>query len=309
METDSFNFRIMDDGKAPTRRAILSVVSSMYDPLGFVVPIILPAKSLLQSLCKQKYGWDEEIPNADAVVWEGCLRDLSSSRTISVPRCFKPPRFGEVNNVQLHHFSDGRIRVWLRSGIVSSNCRCQSTCSFVLGKSRVAPLKVVSIPRLELTAAVVAVKFNCLIRNEIEYPIQETFYWTDSTTVLQYIRNESRRFQTFVANRVAMIHDESAPSQWKHVNTDSNPADIVSRGAKGSELHKVELWINGPTFLSKEEKYWPVQPSQLPVLSENDSELRKATGRTNAIVLANAMKPLFFSVIHLGTISGRPLLG
>lgn len=106
METDSFNFRIMDDGKAPTRRAILSVVNSMYDPLGFVAPIILPAKSLLQSLCKHTYGWDEEIPNADAVVWEGWLRDLSSLRTISVPRCFKPPRFGEVNNVQLHHFSD-----------------------------------------------------------------------------------------------------------------------------------------------------------------------------------------------------------
>ena len=65
METDDFKFRIMDEGKAPTRREILSVVSSMYDPLGLVAPVILPAKSLLQSLCKQQYGWDEVISNAD----------------------------------------------------------------------------------------------------------------------------------------------------------------------------------------------------------------------------------------------------
>ena len=122
-------------------------------------------------------------------------------------------------------------------------------CSFVLGKSRVAPLKVMSIPRLELTAAVVAVKLNRLIRNELEYPIDDTIFWTDSSMVLQYIRNESRRFQTFVANRVAMIHEESTPKQWRHVNTASNPADVTSRGAKGSELHKMDLWLHGPMFL------------------------------------------------------------
>ena len=96
METDGFNFRIMDEGKAPTRRGILSVVSSMYDPLGFVAPIILPAKSLLQSLCKQKYGWDEEISDADSIVWQGWLKELACLRTISVPRCFKPPGFGSA---------------------------------------------------------------------------------------------------------------------------------------------------------------------------------------------------------------------
>ena len=106
METDDFNFRIMDEGKALTRRGILSVVSSMYDPLGFVAPIILPAKSLLQSLCKQKYGWDEEISQADSTVWQEWLKELACLRTISVPRCFKPPGFGAVVNVQLHHFSD-----------------------------------------------------------------------------------------------------------------------------------------------------------------------------------------------------------
>ena len=112
-----------------------------------------------------------------------------------------------------------------------------------------ANLALVSIPRLELAAAVVPVKLNCQIRNELEYPIYDVIYWTDSIVVLQYIRNESRRFHTFVANRIAMIHDESTPRQWRHVDTCVNPAGIASRGAKGSELHTLELWLHGPKFL------------------------------------------------------------
>jgi len=96
METDDFNFRIMDEGKALTLRGILSVVSSMYDPLGFIAPIILLAKSLLQSLCKQKYGWDEENSHTDSIVWQEWLKELTCLRKISVPRCFKPPGFGAV---------------------------------------------------------------------------------------------------------------------------------------------------------------------------------------------------------------------
>ena len=140
METDDFNFRIMDGGKAPTRRGILSVVSSMYDPLGFVAPIILPAKSQLQSLCKQKYGWDEEISDADSIVWQDWLKELVCLRTISVPRCFKPPGFGAVVNVQLHHFSDASEYGY---GAVSYlrivDDKGALHCSFVLGKSRVTP--------------------------------------------------------------------------------------------------------------------------------------------------------------------------
>lgn len=119
--------------------------------------------------------------------------------------------------------------------------KCVTHCSFILGKSRVTPLKVMSIPRLELTAGVVAVKLNCLSRSELEYPIHDTIYWTDSTLVLQYIRNESIRFQTFVANSIATIHDGSTPCQWRHVDTCTNPADSVQRGERFRSIQDGDL--------------------------------------------------------------------
>ena len=154
------------------------------------------------------------------------------------------------------------------------------------------PLKVVFLMRLELAAVVVAVKMNCLIRNELECPIHDTIYWTDSTVVLRYIRNESRRLHTFVANRVAMIHDESTPRQWRHVDTCANPADIASRGAKGSDLRKLELCLHGPKFLRKEEENWPKQPFQRPELPQDDSECRRCPGRATVIVCDKILDPL-----------------
>jgi hypothetical protein len=121
--------------------------------------------------------------------------------------------------------------------------------SLLVGKSRVTPMTPVTIPRLELTSAVLAVKLNCQVQKEIEIPIQRVMFWTYSMVVLQYINNESKIFQTFVANRLAVIHDMSKPSMWKYVDTKSNPADYASRGLKPNEEIKINEWLNGPKFL------------------------------------------------------------
>ena len=89
-----------------------------------------------------------------------------------------------------------------------------------------------------------------------------------------------------------MIHDESTPRQWRHVDNCANPADIASRRTKGSELHKLELWLHGPKFLWKDEKHWPDQPSQLQELPQDDSECRKCPGRANVIVRSKMLEPL-----------------
>ena len=120
-------------------------------------------------------------------------------------------------------------------------------CTLVMGKSRVAPLKPVTIPRLELTAAVCSVRISQQLRRELSYHIDQEYFWTDSKVVLGYISNESRRFHVFVANRVQEIQNSTSVEQWNHVESKQNPADEASRGVKSQELLH-SRWINGPAF-------------------------------------------------------------
>ena len=113
-----------------------------------------------------------------------------------------------------------------------------------MAKSRVAPVKTVTIPRMELTFAVVSVKLHKFITEQLDLPINKTVFWTDSTIVLQYIKNEARRLQTFVANRLSIIDDASSPYQWQHVDSLRKPADYVSRGFSSSEARKTSHWAS-----------------------------------------------------------------
>ena len=103
-------------------------------------------------------------------------------------------------------------------------------CNSLVAKSRQAHVKPMTIPRLELSAAVLAVKIDRVLREELEFAIDKSIFWSDSTAVLQYIRNVDKRFHTFVANRLSVIHDGSEPVQWRYVPTSDNPADLISRG-------------------------------------------------------------------------------
>ena len=124
----------------------------------------------------------------------------------------------------------------------------QVHCSFVMGKARVTPLKPVTIPRLELTAALLSVRISASLREELEYDrIAEVFY-TDSQVVLGYIKNDARRFHVFVANRVQQIRDNSTPDQWKYIETKENPTDESSHGLSPQDLID-SRWLNGPPFL------------------------------------------------------------
>ena len=124
----------------------------------------------------------------------------------------------------------------------------QAHCSFLVGKSRLAPLKQMSISRLELAPATVSVRLNRLLKNELEIPIYKITFWTDSMTVLRYIANDSKRFHTYVANRVAIIREDSSPSQWRYIESKSNPADDASRGTSADAFILNDRWIKGAGF-------------------------------------------------------------
>ena len=276
VESDTFGFKITLKDRPSTRRGILSVVSSVYDPLGFAAPFILPAKRILQDLCRKGLGWDTLVSDDDLAVWQNWLKDLPRLESLKVERCFKPADFGEVASCQIHHFADASQFAY---GAVSylriTNTRGDIYCSFLIGKSRLSPLKQLTIPRLELCAAVVATRLEKMVRREIDMQVNQSVFWTDSACVLGYISNESKRFHTFVANRVAAIQEVASSSQWRHVGTLQNPADDASRGLSAMALMDSSRWLRGPDFLWQPELAWPMRSPTVREVSSGDPEVRR----------------------------------
>lgn len=188
----------------------------------------------------------------------------------------KPVEFGTVTTAELHHFSDASRDAY---GAVSYlrllNSDGQIHCSLVISKCRVAPLRATTIPRLELCAAVLSTQLDCMISHELSIEMQRSVFWTDSTVVLQYIRNEDKKFHTFVANRISVILSLSSPSQWRHVNTDLNPADDVSMGLSADEIVCSRRWFRRPQFLWHDKETWPQNLIPMQHIPDSDPEVRK----------------------------------
>ena len=275
VQSDTFKFSISFQDRPLTRRGILSTVSSLYDPLGILSPVVFTAKRIIQDLCRQGLGWDDVIPTSVAQEWVNWLKELHLLEGFSVGRCLKPPNFGEATSAQLHHFADASEEGYgtVTYLLLHNDCS-QIHVAFIMGKSRVTPLKPVTIPRMELIAAVVAARMDTLWRKELKLQLQDSVFWSDSTSVLKYIKNQTSRFRIFVANRVTEILKMSEASQWRYVSTAHNPADLASRGMRAELFLKNETWISGPSFLMQEEETWPVNPDNLGELPPGDPEVK-----------------------------------
>jgi hypothetical protein len=231
-----------------TRRGILSTTSSLYDPLGLAAPFTLIAKLLLQDLCQAKIPWDDPIPEDVIPRWQEWIQQLPVLVQMTIPRALKLRK--EAVSFHLHIFCDASQRAYgCVAFLVIVYADGNRESNFIIAKWRLAPLKTMSVPRLELCAAVLATRVSVLLQKEFEFPLQETVFWSDSLIVIGYIHNESKRFHTFVANRISAIHRSSRPEQWHHVSTSMNPADDVSRGLSASALLESQTWLHGPEFL------------------------------------------------------------
>ena len=277
MDEDELGFSITRMDMPPTRRGILSVISSVYDPLGVAGPFLLRGKQILQDLCRREIGWDDSIPDDEAARWTAWLKELPLLAELTVARCLRPPDFGRVVRSELHHFCDASEKGY---GAVSYlrqlNGDGEIHCVFLTGKSRVAPLKKITVPRLELSAATTGVRLNAMLQRELDIAVHRIVYWTDSTTVLRYVSNDKARYQTFVANRLAIIRDGSSAAQWRYVESEGNPADDASRGLDAGSLCRRARWLRGPDFLWKDETEWPKMPfSAAPAIAADDPEVKK----------------------------------
>ncbi|XP_064818501.1 uncharacterized protein LOC135536038 [Oncorhynchus masou masou] len=218
MALDEFQFRVVVKERPLTRRGVLSTVASVYDPLGFVAPFVLAGKQILQRMCRDKIDWDDPLPDDLRSQWEFWLQGLQNLSEVRIQRSHLPSSFKEVQSYELHHFSDASTSGYGECSYLRTiSTAGEVHCSLVMGKSRVAPSKVTTIPRLELSAAVVAVRTSDMLKKELEIQGLQEYFWTDSKVVLGYINKEARRFHVFVANRIQRIKQSTDPEQWRYV--------------------------------------------------------------------------------------------
>lgn len=275
VENDAFQFRIELNDRPPTRRGILSTVGSIFDPLGFLAPVVITAKQILQQMCKDKLDWDAPVSDDLRPRWEQWRREIIHLDKLRIRRCVKPKNFGELKAVEVHHFSDASTSGYGQCSYLRLiNTRNRAHCSFLTGKARVTPLKQITVPRLELVAATLSAKMSQLLSTELMYPEQKDIFWTDSKTVLGYINNEARKFQVFVANRVQQIRNLTDPSKWNYVESAKNPADDASRGISTKQLTDECRWLKGPEFLWRDGVFEDT-PTSMIHLSDTDPEVKK----------------------------------
>lgn len=234
-----------------TRRYMLKAVASFFDPLGLSMPWVITGKILLQRATKLKLSWDDEVPADIVSDWFRWLHTLVSLRDHSFPRCVVPVG----GYLEYHVFCDASFSAYGACVYVRHvSIQGQVTINLVAAKGHVTPIKTPTIPRMELQAAVVAVKLAEIVRKALGQTMTPVFYWTDSMIVLGYITNNTRRFRLFVSNRVSIIRSLSDSSDWRHVSGKDNPADLITRPQTTSA--QLNAWHCGPDWLLSHNAFW-----------------------------------------------------
>lgn len=244
-----------------TKRTILSLISQIFDPLGLVGPVTIKAKILLQSLWQLKMEWDIPLPETLRIVWSSYYQQLPIINQIVIPRY---AMLHNPSDVQLHGFCDASQAaygacIYIRSIDDAGTVNVQ----LLTARSRVAPLKSISLPRLELCGAVLLANLVQKVIQALTCTSSKHYFWTDSEIVLAWIQGEPSRWQTFVGNRIAELQRLTDARDWSHVRSEHNPADLISRGSSPEQLLNATLWWEGPPWLSENSSQWPKSTRQV----------------------------------------------
>lgn len=253
--TDTFILRTPEAKtlKVITKRNVLSHIATFYDPCGWITPITLRCKIFMQRLWLQPMSWDEALPKPLLEEFSSLVQ--SSAIDINyIPRPF--PNWNK--SLQLHGFCDASEKGYAAVLYLRCEDRTGTQTALVWSRSKVAPLRTICLPRLELLGAHLLANLTANLKQALsELPITSIHLWTDSTIVLAWIATPPYKLKTFVANRVAQILEVSTPAWWRHVPTHLNPADPASRGLDPNAVADHPLWWTGPQFLLEPEALWP----------------------------------------------------
>ena len=248
----------------PTKRNIVSLVGQIFDPLGFLSPVTVRLKILLQELCKIKIGWDQQLEGILLERWKKLVRELSPCPLLMLPRCyFVESRPGA--DYRLYGFCDASTSAYAAVVYIVEEFDGLKSSSFVTAKTRVAPVKSLTIPRLELLSSVLLARLVTTVAESLSSRIDllEPRCYTDSQVVYYWIKGTGKDWRPFVQNRVNEIRKLLPLNSWDHCAGKENPADIPSRGITPQELFQSNMWSNGPAWLQTTSNPSPV-PEEMP---------------------------------------------
>uniref|UniRef100_A0A8D8SN73 Integrase catalytic domain-containing protein n=1 Tax=Cacopsylla melanoneura TaxID=428564 RepID=A0A8D8SN73_9HEMI len=256
--TDQFSFGVTVENSICTKRNVLSNLAKIWDPLGLISPVTVHCKILLQSLWKSDLSWDSPAPQEIADIWTQILRDLQLLSKIQIPRHIA---VAPGSSLMLIGYCDASEKAF--GAVIYSRVHVNDkpVVTLLAAKSKVAPLKQVSIPRLELNAALLLARLLSSILNQYtsRYPVEEVVCLSDSTIALHWINASPHKWQTYVANRVTKIQELIPSNKWYHVTTHNNTsADCLSRGLLPSQLLSHPTWFAGPPYLIEDQSTWPI---------------------------------------------------
>lgn len=241
--------------KGNSKRDILSVISQIFDPLGLISPVVIKFKIILQRLWLQKLSWDDSLTPEIQETWLDTIKNLKYLNKLRVPRRVLIDSYVRL---EIHVFSDASEKAYGACLYIRSIDICEKILVRLLfAKSRVAPIKPTTIPRLELCGAQVAAKLYEKVCSSLRVKVANTVFWTDSSIVLGWLKMSPSKLNTFVRNRVGDILEKTGNCEWRHVPTDHNPADYVSRGVRVDEIESLDMWWSGPSFLKGHHSDWP----------------------------------------------------
>ena len=249
-QEDILQIKTINKDSMLTKRGLLSFMTSLYDPIRIISPLMLEPKLIIPELWRRNLAWDEQLPEDIKQRWIAWKRNIPSLAKIKIPRWYG---FTATDMVQLelHVFFDGSQCAYGAVVYIRYILNKSVTSNFVPGKPRLAPIKKssMSIPKLELQAAVIGVRLKTTVMEEVNLEIKKVFCWCDSKTVLIYIRNEHSNFGVYVAHRINEIRENSSVSQWHYIPSNMNVADDSTMCISFKQFGSNSRWFTGPSLL------------------------------------------------------------
>ncbi|XP_061506858.1 uncharacterized protein LOC133392122 [Anopheles gambiae] len=267
-----YDTSLLTGNRSPTKREMLQVLMSIFDPLGLIAHFLGYLKVVLQDVWRSRVDWDEPVHIEELKKWMIWIKLLPQIEQVKITRCYSQQySINDAEDVQLHTFVDaggsGMAAIVFLRVVHGQNVRC----SIVTSKTKVAPLKLTSVPRMELQAALIGARLASTVEKALKIKISRKIFWSDSRDVLCWINSDHRRYSLFVGFRVTEILELSESKEWRYIPIKQNVADDATKWTHPPNLSNDSRWFKGPDFLYEDEHKWPYADN---VNNSTDNELK-----------------------------------